>query len=259
MAMLELKELLEVNYCRFNHPSFIPCDPISIPHQFTRKEDIEISGLLTALISWGNRASILKSAGRLMTLMSDTPFEFIRQASPHDLLHLHGYVHRTFQYEDADFLVRALQHIYLNKGGLEELFSSMNVFGARHAIQQFRIAALEVDHFPRSRKHLADPVTGSAAKRINMFLRWMVRSDNHGVDFGIWKSISPANLICPLDVHSGRVARRLGLLERKANDWKAAEELTASLRKLDPDDPVRYDFALFGMGVSGDKGDVGMR
>lgn len=246
-----LKDFLEVSYRRFNHPSFIPVDPVSIPHMYTLKEDIEISALLTALISWGNRTSILKSARKLMSLMSDSPYEFIIHASDGDLVPFRSFVHRTFQGEDAGFMVRAIQHIYMNKGGLEQLFSSMDRYGASHAIRQFRNAALEVPHFERSEKHLANPDSGSAAKRINMFLRWMVRSDDRGVDFGIWKNISPASLICPLDVHSGRAARRLGLLERKANDWKAAEELTRNLRKFDPQDPVRYDFALFGIGVSG--------
>ncbi len=181
--------------------------------------------------------------------MSHSPYDFICHASPSDLYQLRGFVHRTFQGEDADFMIRALQHIYRDKGGLEPLFSQMNKFGAQHAITQFRNAALETLHFPRSKKHLANPQSGSAAKRINMFLRWMVRKDDQGVDFGLWQTIDPANLICPLDVHSGRVARKLGLLERKINDWQAAQELTTNLRNFDPADPVKYDFALFGMGV----------
>lgn len=252
MYSKDLKAFLETNYRRFNQPSFIPSDPISVPHRYSRKEDIEIAGLLTALISWGNRTSILKSAGRLMSMMSDAPFDFISHARTKDLIPVRNFVHRTFQGEDADFMIRALQHIYLNKGGLETLFQSMNGSGARHAITRFREAAFEVDHFPRTKKHLANPRSGSAAKRINMFLRWMVRQDKNGVDFGIWESIDPASLICPLDLHSGRVARRLGLLTRKINDWQAAEELTANLRQLDPSDPVKYDFALFGLGVSGE-------
>ncbi len=250
--MQDLSDLLEVNYRRFNHPSFIAPDPISIPHRFTRKEDIEISGLLTALISWGNRTSILNSARRLMDLMSGTPHEFVLNATPSDLTPLRGFIHRTFQGEDCDFMIRAIQHIYKNKGGLEQVFSSVNQHGTKQAIIEFRNALLEVPHFRRSEKHLANPESGSAAKRINMFLRWMVRKDDRGVDFGLWRSIDPANLLCPLDIHSGRVARQLGLLERKANDWHAAEELTANLRKFDPTDPVKYDFALFGMGVSGE-------
>lgn len=246
-----LKACLEANYRFFNQPSFIFSDPISVPRRFTRKEDIEIAGLLTALISWGNRVTILKNAQRLLAPMSGSPYEFVVHASPRELLQFRGFVHRTFQSEDADFMVRALQHIYRNRGGLEPLFSTMNLYGPKHAIGQFRKAALEAPHFPRSEKHLANPESGSAAKRINMFLRWMVRSDEMGVDFGLWKSIDPANLICPLDVHSGRVARRLGLLIRKVNDWKAAEELTANLRRFDKKDPVKYDFALFGMGVTG--------
>lgn len=247
-----LEVILEENYRRFNQPSFIPLDPISIPHQFSRKEDIEVSGILTALISWGNRTAILNSARRLIALMEHSPYEFVLNATPDDLKRLRKFVHRTFQGEDADFLVRVLRHIYQDRGGLEQVFSSMNSHGAREAILRFRTAALEVDHFPRSLKHIANPDAGSAAKRINLFLRWMVRSDNHGVDFGIWQSINPSTLVCPLDVHSRRVARTLGLLHRKANDWKAAEELTENLRKFDPADPVRYDFALFGLGVSGD-------
>lgn len=248
-----LYSFLEENYRRFNHPSFIASDPVSIPHRFTNKEDIEIAGMLTALISWGNRASILTSAERLLNLMSHEPHTFVMQSSRADLAPLRNFVHRTFQGEDCDFLVRALQHIYRNRGGLEALFVPEGDGGIRRAIGNFRQAALEVPHFPRSEKHLANPEAGSAAKRINMFLRWMVRSDDRGVDFGIWRSVDPASLICPLDVHTGRIARKLGLLTRKTNDWKAAEELTASLRAFDPSDPVKYDFALFGIGVSGGK------
>lgn len=250
--MPSLRDLLEENFLRFNHPSFIPLDPISIPHQYTLKEDIEIAGLLTALISWGNRTSIMNNARGLLAMMGNDPFAFISQATPHDLIPIRTFVHRTFQGEDADFMVRALQHIYRNHGGLEEIFSSLNEDGARKTITRFREIMLETPHFARTRKHIANPESGSAAKRINMFLRWMVRSDPQGVDFGLWRRINTANLICPLDVHSSRVARRLGLLKRKPDDWIAAEELTASLRKFDPNDPVKYDFALFGMGVSRD-------
>lgn len=248
---MDIKFLLEKNYLRFNRLSFIADDPVSIPHRFFRKEDIEIAGLLAALLAWGNRNSILKSANRLLDMTGDSPYEFIVNSAPEDLIPFRRFVHRTFQGEDCVFLMNSLQHIYRNKGGLEELFRIAQHEGVKIAIMNFRKAVLEAPHSPRSEKHFANPDAGSAAKRINMFLRWMVRKDDIGVDFGIWRSIDPAQLICPLDVHSARTARRLGLLTRKTNDWKAAEELTGRLRRFDPADPVKYDFALFGIGVYG--------
>jgi len=246
----ELRSLLDWHLSWFNRPEFILHDPISIPHRFTRKEDIEVAGLLTALISWGNRTAILKKASTLMTLMQNSPYDFICAATEREYNLLREFTYRTLQGEDCEFLARVIQHIYRNHGGLEQVFSEWNIAGAFKTIGQFRKIALEVPHLPRSEKHLADPSKGSAAKRINMFIRWMVRNDQRGVDFGLWSSIDPANLICPLDLHTGRMARKLQLLHRKASDWKAAEELTAALRIFDPSDPVKYDIALFGLSVS---------
>lgn len=244
-----MHELLEVKAGFYNRPSFIEDDPISVPHRFRKKEDIEISGFLTAAISWGNRKSIIRNAIRLMELMDHSPHEFVMHARPPDSKPLLKFVHRTFNSGDCLFFIESLRKIYRQDGGLEILFSEMNRSGAAKTISNFRQRFLESAHLPRSEKHLANPEKGSAAKRINMFLRWMVRHDHQGVDFGIWPSVSPATLICPLDLHSGRVARDLGLLSRRQNDWQAAMELTASLREFDPFDPVKYDFALFGMGI----------
>ena len=245
----ELSEFLEFKYQQYNNTSFIGTDPISIPHQFSRKEDIEISGFLTATISWGNRASILKDGNKLLEMMDCSPYEFILYASSSEIKSFASYYHRTFNGKDCIFFLEALKNIYLNHHGLEDLFSVDTETGMKGAISRFRSVFLEKKHLQRTEKHLADPEKGASAKRILMFLRWMVRDDHKGVDFGIWKHISPASLMCPLDIHSGNVARKLGLLKRKNNDWKAVEELTGNLRLFDPEDPVKYDFALFGLGV----------
>jgi uncharacterized protein (TIGR02757 family) len=244
-----IKDLLDQKVLFYNNPSFISADPISVPHRFVRKQDIEIAGFLAATIAWGNRKSIVANATRLVDLMGGSPHEFMLSAKPSDLKPFTGFVHRTFNGDDCLFFISALQRVYREFESLETLFGSLNYQGAAHAIHFFREYFLDNAHLSRSRKHIADPLSGSSAKRINMFLRWMVRRDHCGVDFGLWKTLDPANLVCPLDVHSGRVARALGLLMRKQNDWKSAMELTENLRKLDACDPVRYDFALFGMGV----------
>lgn len=252
--LTELKALLDERHDRYNRPSFIEEDPISIPHRFSQKEDIEIAGLLTALLAWGRRDIILRSAADLLRRMDDTPAQFVRGASASELRALDSFVHRTFNGVDAVAMVKGLRAIY-KSGGLEQAFSAYSKEdkqAASRGIQHFRNQMIQVRNWPeRSAKHLANPAAGSSAKRLNMFLRWMVRSDRRGVDFGLWKGISPSQLICPLDVHTGTVARRLGLLARKQNDWLAAEELTAALRQFDPTDPVKYDFSLFGMGVYG--------
>ncbi len=249
--MLSLKELLDSRVEKYNHPGFIITDPISIPHRFTNKNDIEIAGFLTALISWGNRKAILKSSIRMVELMGNEPGNFISNASEEEFKLLENFVYRTFNGDDLLFLVYALRNLYRTKGGLEQVandyYQKNNQI--KDVITGLRMELLKTNHLLRSEKHLANPLKGSAAKRINMFLRWMVRRDNNGVDFGLWQQISPASLMCPLDVHSGATARKLGLLTRKQNDWKAVEELTAGLRKLDASDPVKYDIALFGMGV----------
>jgi uncharacterized protein (TIGR02757 family) len=246
----ELFDLLESRAAFYNRPSFIDPDPISIPHRFSKKEDIEIAGLLSATIAWGNRRSIVSNGRKMMKLMDDTPFEFVMNASPDNMRPLLSFVHRTFNGDDFLFFIHSLRQIYLFHGGLESLFSIMDHQGTAAAITNFRKVFLIQDHLGRTEKHVANPAKGSAAKRINMFLRWMIRNDHSGVDFGLWSGCHPRNLICPLDIHSGNTARKLGLLHRKQNDWKAACELTAALREFDPEDPVKYDFALFGMGIT---------
>ena len=253
----QLHSLLEERYHRYNRPSFIEEDPISIPHRFAKREDIEIAGLLTALLAWGRRDIILRSAADLMRRMDDSPAEFVQTASPRDLRQLDSFVHRTFNGIDAVAMVKGLR-IVQKEGGLEEAFSKYigGVYEGTEAymgIISFRNTMMKLATWPaRSAKHLANPAGGSSAKRLNMYLRWMVRNDRRGVDFGLWTRLRPAHLICPLDVHTGTVARQLGLLTRKQNDWQAAEELTAALRQFDPDDPVKYDFSLFGMGAYGE-------
>lgn len=243
----EIADLLNERYEHFNAPFFIEKDPISIPHKFSKKEDIEISGFLAATIAWGNRVSILKDANRLMDMMENSPFDFVMNFSEKDLRILSKFYHRTFNGTDCIFFMRSLKNIYGNRGGLERIFSEDP--DLKPGISAFKKVFLEADHLPRSEKHISDPMKGSSAKRILMFLRWMVRNDGRGVDFGLWKTIKPSRLYIPLDVHSGNVARSLGLLTRKQNDWKAVAELTDVLRELDPEDPVKYDFALFGMGA----------
>lgn len=252
MEIPELKFLLDEKTNLYNRPEFITGDPVSIPRSFSSREDIEISGFMAATIAWGQRTTIVRNGFRLMEMMSNTPYDFVMNAGPSDLIRVSGFVHRTFNGDDCLFFIESLRNIYLNHGGPEAVFregirqDEPDVYGA---ICHFRQVFLESPHLDRSAKHLANPATGSTAKRINMFLRWMVRKDDQGVDFGLWNSISPSLLCCPLDVHSGNTARKLGLLKRKQNDWKAVVELTNNLRMFDPDDPARYDFALFGMGV----------
>ncbi|TBM99797.1 TIGR02757 family protein [Hyunsoonleella flava] len=250
MRKAELKEFLDAKVIQYNNPKFIDSDPIQIPHQFSKKEDIEISGFLTATIAWGNRKSIINNAKRLMGLLDNAPYDFVLNHQETNLEKLQPFVHRTFNGDDTIQFIKSLQHIYKNHGGLEILFAQHAEKDAlQNAISKFKTTFFELDHLQRTEKHVSDPLKNSAAKRINMFLRWMVRQDNAGVDFGIWKHLSPSQLSCPLDVHSGNVARKLGLLKRKQNDAKALLELDTNLRKLDPQDPVKYDFALFGLGV----------
>ena len=250
MNKIELKEFLDAKVLEYNQPKFIESDPILIPHQFTLKEDIEISGFLTATIAWGNRKMIIKNSEKMMDLLGNSPYDFVMNQKPQHLDNFKGFVHRTFNNLDATFFIKALQHIYKNHQGLESVFSNHSTkTSTQPAIHQLKQVFFEIPHEERTKKHISDPLKGSAAKRINMFLRWMVRNDAAGVDFGIWNTISPSILSCPLDVHSGNVARKLGLLTRKQNDAKALEELDTSLRKMDKNDPVKYDFALFGLGV----------
>jgi len=246
-----LKNFLDGKHNLYNHPDFIPGDPVSVPHRFCRKEDIEIAGFLTSTISWGNRTSIIKNAVNLMTRMDNAPYQYITESVESDFVNLRSFVHRTFNGDDCIFFIRALKNIYLRHNGLEEVFNKgmKNGGSIKDSILYFRQVFFEMPHLERTRKHISNPAQNSASKRINLFLRWMVRSDNRGVDFGIWKTICPSQLFCPLDVHSAFQGRRLGLLHRRQNDWKAVEQLTENLRKFDAQDPVKYDFALFGSGV----------
>lgn len=250
MTKSELKEFLDAKVVEYNNPNFLEGDPLQIPHRFNRKEDIEISAFLTATIAWGNRKSIINNASRLMELMGNSPYDFVMNYSEDDMEVLSPFVHRTFNGSDLTYFVSSLQNIYKNHGGLEAVFTEYQTKDSMQlAISKFKEVFFELPHQARTQKHVSDPNKGSAAKRINMFLRWMVRDNNTGVDFGIWKDIDPAKLSCPLDVHSGNVARKLKLLKRKQNDAKALQELDKNLRKLDASDPVKYDFALFGLGV----------
>ncbi len=246
----ELKDFLDAKVIQYNNPKFIESDPIQIPHQFSLKEDIEIAGFLTATISWGNRKSIINNAKRMMELLDDSPFDFVLNHTESDLENLQHFVHRTFNGDDFIQFIKSLQHIYKNHNGLESAFAKHSEKESlQNSISKFKTSFFEIDHLPRTQKHISNPLKNSAAKRINMFLRWMVRNDTTGVDFGIWKNLSPSQLSCPLDVHSGNVARKLGILNRNQNDGKALQELDTALRNLDSKDPVKYDFALFGLGV----------
>ncbi|MCD8413021.1 TIGR02757 family protein [Tenacibaculum finnmarkense] len=246
----ELKEFLDAKVQQYNSFDFIAPDPISIPHKFSVKEDIEISGFLAATIAWGNRKSILKNANKMMDLLGNSPYDFVMNHQEHHLENLDGFVHRTFNAIDFSHFIKALKHIYTHHNGLENIFNKhASKDSLQPAIHELKKIFFEIEHPSRATKHVSDPYKKSACKRINMWLRWMIRNDNTGVDFGLWKNISPAILSCPLDVHSGNVGRKLGLLTRKQNDAKALLELDTSLRKLDSQDPVKYDFALFGLGV----------
>lgn len=250
MTKAELKEFLDEKVVLYNNPKFIDSDPIQVPHRFSLKEDIEIAGFLTATIAWGNRKMIINNASKLMELLGNSPYDFVMEHREHHLESLEGFVHRTFNGQDSITFIKALQHIYTNHGGLEMAFAkNQQAFSMQESISDFKKLFFEINHQPRTTKHISDPGSGSAAKRLNMFLRWMVRHDSCGVDFGIWKSIPTAALSCPLDVHSGNVARKLGLLHRKQNDAKALSELDSALREMDANDPVKYDFALYGLGV----------
>ena len=250
MSPDEIKDFLDEKAVQYNNPAFIETDPVSIPHRFDSKEDIEIAGFLTATISWGNRQSIIKSASKMMALMENAPYDFVVHHDKHHLDRFNGFVHRTFNSADLSCFVSALQSIYAQKGGLERVFAEHatkeSILPAIHA---FKKEFFSIVHPGRTEKHISDPDKGSVAKRINMYLRWMVRNDSRGVDFGLWKSVSPRILSCPLDVHTGNVARKLGLITRKQNDINALRELDNNLRIMDANDPVKYDFALFGLGI----------
>lgn len=246
----ELKSFLDLKVEMYNRNSFIASDPIQIPHQFSKKEDIEIAGFLSATIAWGNRIMIIRNAKKMMEIMDNSPFDFIMNHSSKDLESITGFVHRTFNSYDLQYFIKSLQNIYQNHGGLECILKPLKGdINYQNSITEFKTIFFELQHEVRTEKHISNPLKNSAAKRIHMYLRWMVRKDTKGVDFGLWKTHSPAFLSCPLDVHSGNVARKLGILTRKQNDWKAVHELDTKLRSFDVKDPVKYDFALFGLGV----------
>jgi uncharacterized protein (TIGR02757 family) len=250
MNYSELKDFLDEKVNQYNNLDFIDSDPVQIPHLFSLKEDVEIAGFLSATIAWGNRKMIIKNAHKMMDLMGNAPYDFVMSHKESDLERLESFVHRTFNGQDFASFIRSLQHIYKNHNGMEAVFlRNQESLSMQKSISEFKKVFFEIPHPHRTQKHISDPLNGSAAKRINMYLRWMCRQDNKGVDLGIWKSISPASLSCPLDVHSGNVARKLSLLTRKQNDSKALSELDKNLRLLDDKDPVKYDFALFGLGV----------
>jgi uncharacterized protein (TIGR02757 family) len=249
MNRTDLKAFLDKKADEFNQPSFIAGDPISIPHLFTQKQDIEIAGFFAAIFSWGNRTTIIQKSGELMQLMEMQPYTFCLNLSPARLQRLTTFRHRTFNSTDLLYFVEFLQFHYSRHESLETAFT-MHGDSIEKMLTGFHHYFFSLEHLPlRTKKHIATPERKSSCKRLNMFLRWMVRQDHSGVDFGIWKNISPAQLICPLDLHVLRVAKRFNLLKRKQADWQAAVELTGHLRRFDRHDPVKYDFALFGLGI----------
>jgi len=264
----ELRDFLEQKVLEYNHPSFIVGDPISVPHGFDKKQDIEIAGFFAAIFSWGNRTSIIRKSNELMQALDQAPYDFILNHRQKDLKRLKDFKHRTFNATDLFYFMDFLQSHYRQDDSLESAFlpfssrsgkknqsallteENQECDGAKNALSAFYTRFFSLAGAPnRTRKHISNPEKKSTCKRLNMYLRWMVRADKKGVDFGIWKKLSPAHLICPVDLHVARVARRFGLIQRKQTDWQTAVELTRALRIMDPSDPVKYDFALFGLGV----------
>ncbi|WP_207431258.1 TIGR02757 family protein [Sabulibacter ruber] len=249
----QLEALLEDRYHRYNTPDFIPHDPVSIPHLFIQKQDIEISGFFASILAWGQRKTIINKCKELMQRMDNAPFQFITQHQDEDLKQLLGFKHRTFNDTDLLYLVHFFRWFYEQHESLEEAFlgyPATPLSEQKSRLSFFYNLVFSLPEAPhRTRKHISTPAKKSACKRINMYLRWMVRKDEQGVDFGIWNRMSPADLVCPCDVHVQRVARKLGLIERAQSDWAMAEELTHNLKQFDPADPVKYDYALFGLGI----------
>lgn len=248
MNQTELKDFLNEKAAYYETLKFIESDPIQIPHLFSKKEDIEIAGFLAATIAWGQRPTIIRNATFLVEHMDMAPYDFITNFTEDDLESFSEFKHRTFNFEDLKTFFLSLQNIYKKHSGLESVFSQTPENMVEN-ISNFKKVFFEINHLSRTQKHISDPMKGSAAKRLNMYLRWMSRPNTSGVDFGIWNKLQPKHLYLPLDVHTASVSRKLGLLTRKQNDWKALNELMKKLRKLDPNDPVKYDFALFGLGV----------
>lgn len=252
-ASKDLEAFLNRKVKEYNQPSFIKDDPISIPHLFTKKQDIEIAGFFASIFAWGQRTTIINKSKELLQLMDHAPYDFILGTDPGRVKKLLSFKHRTFNSTDLLYFIDFLHYHYTQFDSLEIAFCkwmSKEDKTVEHGLTGFYNHFFSLPDIPsRTKKHIASPEKNSSCKRLNMFLRWMVRRDNNGVDFGIWKSIDPSQLICPLDVHVARVAKSFGLLKRKPTDWQAALELTAVLQKFDPKDPVKYDFALFGIGV----------
>jgi len=253
----ELKKFLDKKVAEYNQPSFIAADPVSVPHRFSRKQDIEIAGFFAAVFAWGNRTTIIKKTTELLQLMDDAPYSFITGHSDKELQKLAAFKHRTFTTTDLLYFLLFLKHHYAKNDSLESAFTKWITVSSRGetgqagaALTGFHDYFFSLEDAPvRTRKHIATPVRNSTCKRLNMYLRWMVRQDNCGVDFGIWKGISPSQLICPVDVHVARVGRQLGLIKRAPTDWLTAVELTEALKEFDRNDPVKYDFALFSLGA----------
>jgi len=251
-----LKSFLDDKVSQFDNPDFIQEDPVSIPHLFTKNQDIEIAGFVAAIFAWGIRKTIINKCKLLLQLMDNAPYDFCLNHTENDLKKMEGFCHRTFNDTDLLYFISFFKFHYSKNKSLETAFFNhktiepFNNSVVEKSLNYFYQYFFSLEDIPeRTRKHIASPAKNSSCKRLNMFLRWMVRNDEKGVDFGIWKKISPSQLICPVDVHVARVSRHFGLLQRKPVDWLAAIELTEELKKFDPEDPVKYDFALFGLGV----------
>jgi uncharacterized protein (TIGR02757 family) len=247
----ELKTFLEAKVKQFNSLEFIANDPISIPHRFSKKQDIEIAGLFAAVLAWGQRKTIIRKCSELLSRMDNDPHRFILDHKPRDLKQFMDFKHRTFNPTDTLYFIESLNSIYTKHNSLEDLFlvDPSDVTIEKGLINFHESFFSLEDHPHRTKKHIPTPVRKSTCKRMAMYLRWMVRIDSAGVDFGLWNRISPSKLVCPCDLHVDRVARKLKLIKRKQTDWQTVLELTANLRKMDPVDPVKYDFALFSLGV----------
>ena len=249
----QLKDFLDKKVKEYNHPSFVRHDPICLPHRFTRQQDIEIAAFFASIFAWGNRTTIINKTTELLKLMDDAPYQFIVGHSEKELQKMLAFKHRTFNTTDLLYFLLFLRHHYQNNPSLETAFTGWMQQGDKtveNALRGFHDYFFSLEDAPvRTKKHIATPARGSTCKRLNMFLRWMVRKDDCGVDFGVWKNISPSQLVCPIDVHVARVARQFKLIQRKQTDWQTALELTAVLKKFDHDDPAKYDFALFSLGV----------
>ncbi len=246
----QLKDFLEEKVNTYNRVDFIENDPICIPHRYSMQQDIEIMGFWSAMLAWGQRKTIINKCNELSALMDHAPYDFVLNHSENDLKKLTDFKHRTFNTTDTLYFLTFFRYHYQNHESLEQAFLLNGQFEAASSLSHFHNYFFSLEDAPhRTRKHIASPAKKATCKRLNMFLRWMVRQDDNGVDFGIWNNISPRDLYCPLDVHVDRVARKLGLIERKQTDWKTTAELTNELKKLDSNDPVKYDFALFGLGI----------